>query len=65
MTALHIAAALNRNEIATFIIKYVTNNMFKQVFVQDIISKINSEIHLSPLSMAILSGNKQLAILLI
>ena len=42
MTALQLAAALNRIEIANVILNFVTESQFKKSFIQEIISKINT-----------------------
>lgn len=42
MTAIQIAASLGRYEIASFIIKFLTETSFKKSYVDEIINKINA-----------------------
>jgi ankyrin repeat protein len=65
MTALHLAALHGKTEIADIIITHLVENQFKHAYVQEIISKINDQINMSPLSLAILYGHEEIATKLI
>lgn len=62
MTAFHLAAQLSHTEVADIILSHLLeDSQYKQSYVLDIISKVNSKTNLSPLSLAILIGNKEIA----
>ena len=62
MTALHLAAQLSHTEIADIILSHlIDESQYKTSYILEIISKVNPKSNLSPLALAILIGNKEIA----
>lgn len=65
MSALHLACIVEKTEICSLIVTHLIEGGYRKFFIRKVLNQVNPQLHITPLSAALIAGNHTQAIELI